>query len=75
MISGAQPSDHLVLGQLSYLSPFPPVAQFGGAASSRKSPGSSKLLPFKSYAVKVKTHLRVDQEKQEATELNFKKRV
>ena len=29
------------------LSPSPPIAQFGLAASSRKSLGGSKLLPFK----------------------------
>jgi hypothetical protein len=35
-------SDHHVLGQL----PSPPIAQFGRAASSRKSLGGSKHLPF-----------------------------
>ena len=43
-------SDHQVLGHLSYQGPSPPHhAQFGWAASSRKSPGCSKLLPFKNY--------------------------
>ena len=43
-------SDHRVLGHLSYQGPCPlPIAQFGQAASSRKSPGCSKLLPFKNY--------------------------
>ena len=34
--------DHRVLGPL----PVSPIAQFGRAASSRKSLGGSKLLPF-----------------------------
>ena len=42
-------SDHQVLGHLSYQGPSPPIAQFGLEASSRKSFGSSKLLPFKNY--------------------------
>ena len=40
-------SDHRVLGHLSDLGPSPPIAQFGRAASSRKSLDCSKLLPFK----------------------------
>ena len=42
-------SDHRVLGHLSFQGPSPPIAQFGRTASSRKSPGCSKLLPFKNY--------------------------
>ena len=40
-------SNHLVLGHLPDQGPSPPIAQFGLAASSRKSLGGSKLLPFK----------------------------
>ena len=40
-------SDHRVLGQLPDQVPSPLIAQFGLAASSRKSLGGSKLLPFK----------------------------
>ena len=40
-------SDHRVLGHLPDQGPSPPIAQFGWAASSRKSLGGSKLLPFK----------------------------
>jgi hypothetical protein len=40
-------SDHWVLGHLPDLGPSPPIAQFGRAASSRKSLGGSKLIPFK----------------------------
>ena len=39
--------DHRVLGHLPDQCPSPPIAQFGRAASSRKSIGGSKLLPFK----------------------------
>ena len=42
-------SDHRVLGHLPDQGPSPPNAQFGCAASSRKSLGGSKLLPFKNY--------------------------
>ena len=41
-------SDHRVLGHLHEQGPSPPIAQFGRVASSRKSLGGSKLLPFKS---------------------------
>ena len=40
-------SDHRVLGHLHDLGPSPPIAQFGQVASSRKSLGVSKLVPFK----------------------------
>ena len=40
-------SYHWVLGHPSDQGPSPPIAQFGWAASSRKSLGASKLLPFK----------------------------
>ena len=40
-------SDHQVLGHLPYQGPPPPITQFYWVASSRKSPGCSKLLPFK----------------------------
>ena len=40
-------SDHRVLGHLLDQDPSLPIAQFGRAASSRKSLGGSKLLPFK----------------------------
>ena len=40
-------SDHRVLGHLPDQGPSPPIAQFNQAASSRKSLGGSKLLPFK----------------------------
>ena len=40
-------SDHRVLGHLPGQGPSPPIAQFGRVASSRKSLGGSKLLPFK----------------------------
>ena len=36
-----------VLGHLPDQGPSPPIAQFGRAASSRKSLVRSKLLPFK----------------------------
>ena len=36
-------SDHWILGHLPDQGPSPPIAQFGQAASSRKSLGSSKL--------------------------------
>ena len=39
--------DHWVLGHLPDQSPSTPIAQLGGAASSRKSLGRSKILPFK----------------------------
>ena len=39
-------SEHLVFGHLSDQDPSPPIAQFVWAASSRKSLGGSKLLPF-----------------------------
>ena len=42
-------SDHRILGPLSYQGPSPPIAQFGRAASSSKSPGCSELLSFKNY--------------------------
>jgi hypothetical protein len=38
-------SDHCVLGHLSDQGPSPPIAQFGWAASSKKSLGGSKLPP------------------------------
>ena len=41
------PSDHWVLGHLPDQGPSLPIAQFGRAASSRKSLVGSKLLPFK----------------------------
>ena len=40
-------SDHRVLGHLPDQGPSSPIAQFGRPASSRKSLGGSKLLPFK----------------------------
>ena len=40
-------SDHRLLGHLPDQGTFAPIAQFGQAASSRKSLGGSKLLPFK----------------------------
>ena len=40
-------SDHWVLGHFPYQGPSSPIAQFGRAASSRKSLGGSKLVPFK----------------------------
>ena len=40
-------SDHQVLGHLPDQGPYPPIVQFGLAASSIKSLGGSKLLPFK----------------------------
>ena len=40
-------SDHRVLGHLPDQGPSPLIAQFGQAASSRKSLGGSELLPFK----------------------------
>ena len=40
-------SDQLVLGHVPDQGPSPLIAQFGQAASSRTSLGSSKLLPFK----------------------------
>jgi hypothetical protein len=40
-------SDHWVLCHLRDQGPSPPIAQFDRAASSRKSLGCSKLLPFK----------------------------
>ena len=42
-------SDHRVLGHLPDQGLSLPIAQFGRAASSRKSLGGSKLLPFKNY--------------------------
>ena len=39
-------SDHRVLGHSPDKGPSPPIAQFRRPASSRKSPGGSKLLPF-----------------------------
>ena len=39
--------DHWVLGHLQNQDPSPPIAQYDWAASSRKSLGGSKLLPFK----------------------------
>ena len=41
------PSDHQVIGHIPDKGPSPPMAQFGRAASSRKSLGGSKLPPFK----------------------------
>ena len=38
---------HRVLGHLPDQGPSPPIAQVGRVASSRKSLGGSKLLPFK----------------------------
>ena len=40
-------SDHRILGHLPDQGTSPPIAQFGQAASSRKSLGGSKLLPLK----------------------------
>ena len=40
-------SDHRFLGHLPDQGPFLLIAQFGWTASSRKSLGGSKLLPFK----------------------------
>ena len=40
-------SDHRILGHLPDQGPCPPIAQFVWTASSRKSLGGSKLLPFK----------------------------
>ena len=40
-------SDHRVLSHLPDQGPSPSITQFGWAASSRKSLGYSKLLPFK----------------------------
>uniref|UniRef100_A0A8C7FGT8 Myosin binding protein C3 n=1 Tax=Oncorhynchus kisutch TaxID=8019 RepID=A0A8C7FGT8_ONCKI len=53
-------SEHQVLGHLPDQGPSPPIAQFGQAASSKKSLGGSKLLPFKNdrvsaFAKKPKT--------------------
>ena len=45
--SGLCQSDHPVLGHLPDQDPYPLIAQFGQAASSKKSPGGTKLLPFK----------------------------
>ena len=42
-------SDLWVLLYLSHQGSSPPDAQFGRTASSRKSPGRPKLLPFKDY--------------------------
>ena len=39
--------DHQVHGHLPDQGPSPPIVQFGQAASSRKSLGGSKLIPFK----------------------------
>ena len=39
-------SAHRVHGYIPYQGPSPLIAQFGRAASSRKSLGGSKLLPF-----------------------------
>ena len=39
-------SDHQVLGHLPDQGPSSLIAQFGRAASSRKSLGGSKLIPF-----------------------------
>ena len=39
-------SDHQVLSHLPEQGPSPPIALFGQAASSRKSLGGFKLLPF-----------------------------
>ena len=44
--SGSPPPSPVIL---SYQGPFPLIAQFCWAASCRKSPGCSKLLPFKNY--------------------------
>ena len=45
---GSSPKrNHWVIGHLPDQGPSPPIAQFGRAASSRKSLGGSKLLPFK----------------------------
>ena len=41
------PNDHQVLGHLPDQGRSPPIAQFGWEASSRKSLGGFKLLPFK----------------------------
>ena len=41
------PSPHWVLGHLTDYGPFPPIAQFGQVASSKKSLCGSKRLPFK----------------------------
>uniref|UniRef100_A0AAZ3QJG4 Myosin-binding protein C, cardiac-type n=1 Tax=Oncorhynchus tshawytscha TaxID=74940 RepID=A0AAZ3QJG4_ONCTS len=55
-------SEHQVLGHLPDQGPSPPIAQFGQAASSKKSLGGSKLLPFKNdrvsaFAKKPKTQV------------------
>ena len=42
-------SDHRVLGHPSYQGPSLLITQFGWAASCRKNPGCSKLLPFNNY--------------------------
>lgn len=46
-------SDHQVLGHLSYQGPSTPIAQLCWVASSRRSPGYFKLLPFKNYGATV----------------------
>ena len=46
-------SDHGVFGHLRDQGPSPPIAQFGQVASSRKSVGGSKLLPFKQMEATV----------------------
>ncbi len=47
MIMEFNKSDHRVLGHHSNQSPSPSIVQFCLEASSRKSPGCSKLLPFR----------------------------
>ncbi len=47
MIIEFNKSDHQVLGHHSNQSPSPSIVQFCLEASSRKSPGCSKLLPFR----------------------------
>jgi hypothetical protein len=46
-LSGSSVSDHRVLGHHPDKSTSPPIAQFGRTATSRKSLGGYKLLPFK----------------------------
>ncbi len=47
MIMELNQSHHLLLGYYYNQSPFPLISQFGQEASSKKSPGCSKLLPLK----------------------------
>ncbi len=47
MIMELNQSHHLLLGHYYNQSPSPLISQFGQEASSRKSPGCSKLLPLR----------------------------